>query len=141
MKINLVKLDESEYWNKEITDKVKNGKIYTVYIYNPNKHVHCCELTPSYELYFVGYDYCPKENLSEKEIENLDDNIRTSETEPVSYYHVHDIDRMPSLKKSGIRNIESNRGKCFLMYVKKEVDLKDEYEIANWCGENYIGIS
>jgi hypothetical protein len=45
----IVVLDETEYWREEIVAKA--GKIYGAYLFDANRHVNCCELTPSYELY------------------------------------------------------------------------------------------
>jgi hypothetical protein len=54
MKIGIVKINETEYWDKSITDKT--GKIYTYYIFNTEEITHCCSLTGSYWLIPVDFE-------------------------------------------------------------------------------------
>lgn len=61
MEIALVKMDDTEYWDQEVTKKT--GRIYSYYIFNPNEHTHCCSLTPSLFLYPVAFE-------TEKEIDD-----------------------------------------------------------------------
>lgn len=50
VKINLIALDETEYYNIAEEDRPHIKKILGVYMYQPDVRTHCCELTPSYWL-------------------------------------------------------------------------------------------
>lgn len=49
--LRIVALDETHFWSDEIRAKV--GRIWGLYLYDANRQVHCCELTPSYELFAI----------------------------------------------------------------------------------------
>lgn len=53
MKKNMVaiKIDETEYWNDSFLRENNISNIFTVYVYDPNKRVHVCSLSPSVELW------------------------------------------------------------------------------------------
>ena len=49
--------DVSEYYTESEEGRALlercGGKIYEIYVFDFRRHVHCCELTPSYELWYV----------------------------------------------------------------------------------------
>jgi hypothetical protein len=94
MQIKILKRDETEYWADDIVARA--GRIFGVYAYDPSRKVHCCELTASYELHFIESqaEKCPDDD---HERERLDDEIREGDlyTEPVTYIHCHEIDKLP----------------------------------------------
>src|SRR5947199_10539316 len=47
----VLKNDETANWCEDIVGRAK--RIYGVYLFDRNAHVHCAEFTPSYECYFV----------------------------------------------------------------------------------------
>lgn len=100
MRVYLVKLDETEYWCEDI-QKVA-GKLYGVYAYNPKKHVHCCELAPSYELVFVG---TTTENFVDDTINEMI--MENDEVGEVRYFHVSYIDQIKKPNKRSIAGFES----------------------------------
>jgi len=89
IKPRIVVVDETEYWADDLAAQV--GKIYGVYLYDENRVVHCCELTPSYELNalevaILNWETCP---------EIVRDDIESEwwrGTEPISYFHAHTVD-------------------------------------------------
>lgn len=90
-KFRLVVFDESRYWSEEILKDA--GKIYRVYLYDANRPVHCCEITPSYEL-FPLYS-TPLNYLEDDEARDfLEDEIREAEEDAVEYHHCSYIDSM-----------------------------------------------
>jgi hypothetical protein len=93
MQIKILKRDETEYWAEEVVARA--GRIFGVYAYDPSRKVHACELTASYELHFIESqaENCPDDD---SERERLDDEIREGDlyTEPVTYIHCHEIDRI-----------------------------------------------
>lgn len=48
-----ISLDETENWNFQPEDKTKIKKVESIYVFDKNCVVHCCEITPSYELNFI----------------------------------------------------------------------------------------
>lgn len=100
----IVKIDETQYWNlnpdpvkywlkpSPITDALKAIKrIFGVYVTDLNKQVHCCELTPSYELNFIETQYELDLNieLTDEQLELISDYIMDGDrdTDLVRYYH------------------------------------------------------
>ncbi|MHB9044362.1 MAG: hypothetical protein ACYC35_00330 [Pirellulales bacterium] len=91
----LVKIDEREHWvDPTILDRT--SRIYGVYVFDRRQHVHCCSFDPTYELTFLGSQWESSRELTDAEDEELADAIREGDAqcEDVSYWGVHDIDRM-----------------------------------------------
>lgn len=51
--IHLVRLDETMYWDAEFRRELGTGRIYGIYAFDDARQVHCCEVTPSYELAYI----------------------------------------------------------------------------------------
>ena len=157
MKINIVKLDESFHWCDGIRARVKDGKIYGVYIYRPSKRVRCCEWTPSYELWFIGSEFNYPDGLTQEEQEQLADEIQEADRQvlhetSIIYVHCYMIDTLPTLRKLGRHCFEAAVGKRHLDYftaVEGYCEEKDaegnvigecvEEQVANWCGQVAVG--
>ena len=113
----LIKIDERGYWlDSKVLARTKH--VYAVYAFDRNTHVHCCEITPSYELTFLGHDAEEVEDLSDEEREELDEIIiSVPNEEPVTYMHVSYVDRMleanPHLAKQ-------------LNYTPEELDFEED---------------
>lgn len=45
----IVVLNETRHWNEEMQKKA--GVIFRAFLYDATRVVHCCEITPSYELF------------------------------------------------------------------------------------------
>ena len=142
MRIYSVTIDESAYWSEEIKKRVRDGKIYGRYIYTPDSRTHCCELTPSYELWFVGSVFEPLENATENEREALYDEIREADAlcdnNDVRYFHCHDIDKMEKVKK---HSVSLKVGRSFQGHFKKSeyVDNNGDFsmnEVLDWFNSN-----
>lgn len=91
----VVKIDETKYWAEDIIEKA--GRIFGVYIYDKNRRVHCCELTPSYELRFI-------ESQTEKRVDDTvyDEILRADAySEGWRYYHCHVLEGLPALPEGG----------------------------------------
>lgn len=52
-----VRLNESSHWDPKFIKENDVDKMYGVYLVNFNSVTHCCSLTPSFELNFVGSVY------------------------------------------------------------------------------------
>src|SRR5687768_6276956 len=46
------RMDVTEYWNEDI--QARAGRLFAVYLFDANRHVHACELTASYEMRYLG---------------------------------------------------------------------------------------
>ena len=86
-------LDETEYIDAEWLKKHHVKRAGTLYVYNDTVGVHCCEMTPSHELYPVDVDVEVEHDgevlnhLREKAWEDL----REGEMWEVKYIHVHSL--------------------------------------------------
>lgn len=95
MRFNWIALDETEYWYFSRDDFTLPDRVYGVYIYDPEKHVHCCELTPSYELLWVYNTYICFDQRNDEEREAIVDSIVLgAQSEPVTYMHTYDVDAL-----------------------------------------------
>lgn len=101
MRLRICLLEETENWAEEITQRA--GRIFGVYLYNPDTRTHCCELTPSHEMYFLQ---SVPERLPENEVqrEKLLDDIDEGniETPHVDYVHCSTIKALPRIKRGQI---------------------------------------
>ncbi len=91
--IRYVKIDETQHWREDIAKKA--GSILGIYLYDDSVEVNCCEITPSYELYFVQSEFTEHdEDESKREV--LFDEILEGDsgTELVKYMHCSAIRRM-----------------------------------------------
>lgn len=96
-----------EHWNIPANLRQHIERIETVWLFDRNVHVHCCEITPSYELWpietraiFTDHiERClvdgPEEELAtiDKIRDEIDELVRTGEDYEVSYRHVAAMDR------------------------------------------------
>lgn len=102
MRFRICLLEETGNWNEEIRERA--GRIFGVYLYNPDTRTHCCEITPSHELYFLQ---SVPENLSDDEGEReqllVDIDEGNLEAERVSYMHCHTLKAMPKIKRGELK--------------------------------------
>lgn len=102
-----VRIDETETFKGWLEKYTFWGKIYGVYIYDANEVTYCCNMTPSYCLYPVGYalewdgmdleEMAAKSGIPYDELDYLENTI--DEDEIVSYYHCGSIDRLSETEK------------------------------------------
>lgn len=99
-----VRMDETEYWVDAFLKKYQIKRVWAVYVYNQNHHTHCCEITPSYELHFVEYQFEYEDGVEHPDalIDEIDGERykAQADAEPVSYYHTHVIDRIPYRRRA-----------------------------------------
>lgn len=127
----LVKIDERQHWREDI--QAKTTAIYGVYAFDRNERTFCCELTPSYCLWFIACDEVPSGEPTEEQREALNELILTgsAQSEPVSYYHVRLIERLmeerPELfKQVGAIDLDD----CHT--VGDELNKQVDYIAENW---------
>jgi hypothetical protein len=82
----LVELDETHHWSDEMQAR---GKMLGVYLVDMNRHVYCCEMTPSLELTYL-YTNTVANDKSDHDAFN--DEVTQEEmaarTSDVTYVHV-----------------------------------------------------
>jgi hypothetical protein len=90
--ICVLKRDETEFY-ADAEFVARAGRLFGVYVFDRTVNVHCCELAPSYECYFVGTQSANQ--LSEADRELL---LEADErTDAVHYWHTQVLDRAPAL--------------------------------------------
>jgi hypothetical protein len=94
----IVKIDETNHWAASIQSKVQ--RIFGVYCFDRRQHTHCCSLTPSYWLTFLGSQWSPNSELNDEQCEELAGQIQEGERggEYDSYFDVAAVDRMVANK-------------------------------------------
>ena len=101
--IRILKLDETRHWRDDIRAVART--IFGVYLYDPGLRVHCCELTPSHELHYMGsvisgspaYDALDEE-AREAFYTTLMEG--SNESESHSYMHVWRVRGLPELTRA-----------------------------------------
>jgi len=88
----VVCLEETQhYTDKDLVSKC--GKIRAVFVYDKSRVTHCCEVTPSYELHYIGSS--PDEVIDDEAYELLQEaNIHQ---EAIQYVHCATVDAIPEL--------------------------------------------
>jgi len=90
----VVKIPERQWWCPEVQRMTK--RIFGVYALDRRQHFHLCEFCASYELYFIETQYEETDEVAadEDKREELSEMIMEGDrdTEPVSYFHVREID-------------------------------------------------
>jgi hypothetical protein len=93
----IIALDETEFYHLEPEEQRLIRAIKGVYLYDANRHTHCCELTPSYYLIFLYNSV----NLTDEGLA-LDDEARGELYDKFEvecggddcYMHVHTVDQL-----------------------------------------------
>lgn len=67
----------------------------SAYVYNPKQPVHCCEVTPSYELNYAFSILVFQDDVTDEQREAIEEELSTVWNEPVIYVHCSGIDKMP----------------------------------------------
>ena len=98
MRFNWIALDETEHWHFDKKDFTPPDRMYGVYIYDPEKHVHCCELTPSYKLLLVYDTYVCFTERSLQELDEIDSVVLEAHSKLVTYMHTYDVDALRERK-------------------------------------------
>ena len=74
----MVKIEDRDEWlDSLILDRT--SRAFSVYVLDRRQHFHLCQVTPSYEGYFLGSQYESSRELTDEEREELDDHIRTGD--------------------------------------------------------------
>ena len=89
----VLKINETKYWDPSFARKC--GRLIGTYLFDRSLHVHCCELTPSYELHFIGTE--PTKQVNDE----IYDQIRQSDAQcpGADYMHVYHVDGFPVVKE------------------------------------------
>jgi hypothetical protein len=95
IKPRVVVIDETEYWDAELVQSA--GKIYGVYLYDENRHVHACELTASYELNAFGVDILKNETCPEVIRDEIEHQWQLA-TERIMYVHTYQVEQLRVFK-------------------------------------------
>lgn len=98
-----VAVDKTKDWSNEPCLIQQVESIRTVFLFDRRRHVHCCEITPSYECWPVSYAVHCKETATDMQREEIDGDFRVMlGDEEVTYYHSSHIEahmRLASVPK------------------------------------------
>jgi hypothetical protein len=91
----IVKIEEREHWiAPEVLEMTR--RIFGVYVFDRRQVTHCCSLTGSYWLSFLGTQWEESRELSDDEREKLDESIREGncQCDTSNYFDKRSVDRM-----------------------------------------------
>lgn len=86
----LVALNETRSWDKEFLAQLGITKVMSVYLFNTLSVTHCCEITPSYELWPI--ESYPNVTLSDEQYDVFNEADRGCME--VAYMHCSAMDRL-----------------------------------------------
>jgi len=126
----LVKLDFKPYCDPKWIAENKVETCGVFYLYDANRHVHICSLTPSYELWAVApymtfspdvdSDTFDPDGEKASEIEQT-----MMEVEYVDYFDVSSIDKLPGRAVEGPEREEDEDGETY--YKRAIEELREQY--------------
>jgi hypothetical protein len=95
-----IKVNETRDWDEEFVKKLGiNGVIWAVYAYDSSVVTHCCELTPSYEMIYLGTEFTTDSPYDSIDCEFVEEELRDVEAARdtnYSYMHCNDVERIIS---------------------------------------------
>lgn len=94
----VVSLDSTHNFMFDPKDRPFIKAIHSVYLFDRNRRVHCCEMTASYEMLFVCDQITYNCELSDKRRDQLDMKYGYCGGEP-KYIHCHSIDAIVEANK------------------------------------------
>jgi hypothetical protein len=86
----ILKFNTTKYWRENIQREA--GEIYNVYIFDANRIVHAADLSPSYELHYLGPTWtasCESEEERSRLFEQIMEGV--TDTEPVTYHYCREV--------------------------------------------------
>lgn len=83
--------------------------VFEVMAFDPEVRTFCCELTPSFEMHHVYYDIEFAADVPEDVIDSCYEDLFSSETEAVSYYHCRVIDQKDTKQVGEFESLEDGR--------------------------------
>ena len=90
-----IRMDETRHWTDDIKSRVK--VIYSHYLFDEHQCTHCCEITPSYWLMWVGFDIemeDPEAEIPDDLYEAIESAYQSNALENSGYHHCRVIDRI-----------------------------------------------
>lgn len=82
-----IAIEETQHWSADVTREV--GRCFGLYVFNSEHQVHCCELTPSYELWPVRGEFTREPDKPGFTVDCHQDWHSTSE---INYRHISNVD-------------------------------------------------
>lgn len=90
MNLRIVRVDETQYVS---TPGIKHWLSY--YLVDTDVETFCCEMTPSYWLWYLYDEMTPEKDLSDEELEKLYDLENAGQEEIGIYRHCDSVLRLP----------------------------------------------
>ena len=95
----VIAIDETRYWSEDIVAKA--GRLYGIYLYDANRHVYCCEITPSYELELIETVWTHNTQNERLQMDVLEGD---AQNEKVCYYHCSGVNHWDDKWKQTLTN-------------------------------------
>lgn len=115
-------VDATRSYSEDLV-KRSGGRIFDVYLFDANLHVHCCSITPSYEMQYVD-SVSAKFPDDEQDRDNLNEDLRGANlcTDPYSYYDVTGWLRANTKEESEYPEVWDGSTPFLLRVYRKETD-------------------
>ncbi|KKM91867.1 hypothetical protein LCGC14_1224330 [marine sediment metagenome] len=85
-------IDDTLDWGKEFRDKYGIVKAETRFVFCKDVKVYCCEMTPSYELLPIRYEFTHRDGVNDDEKEEAEEEgYQNLCLEEVRYIHCHSL--------------------------------------------------
>lgn len=93
MAFKIVRMDETRHVDEAFAAENKVEGLFTYWIFDDARVVHCCELTPSRELWWVSSEAHVSEDIGERARDRVFEALEVAPDDPVAYYWASNIDR------------------------------------------------
>lgn len=133
----IIALDETEYYHLEPEEARYIRAIKGVYLYDANRHTHCCELTPSYYLIFLYNSVNLTDEglaLNDEARGELYDKFEVECGGDDCYMHVHTVDQLAEKAGKGEYHVY---GDPEVSYDDSDYDEQIE-GLVEYCQSNWL---
>ncbi len=97
--LRIFRQDTTRHWSADMQARAE--KFFDVYIFDKRKHVHCCELTPSYEMNYIGPTW---EDVKSDDDEDLCEDVMDAVIDDnTQYVHVSSV-KLKDCKEVGLED-------------------------------------
>ncbi len=134
-------MDETQHWQLQPELMAKIERIVTIYLFDRKRHVHCCELTPSYELWPVETraelkpEFADGGRAADNLRDAIDSEIQRWADHSVRYAHVADMEPQltPEQEHKKWYHYGDPGKRCDEVAYEKQVEALLEYFNGNQC--------
>lgn len=88
--LRILRLEETEHWSEDMKERC--GRIWSVWVFDLNRHVHICSFDRYHECHYVGHTWSKPQDTEEQSQDLFEDMLEaTREENLVDYFLVGQV--------------------------------------------------